>query len=129
MAEQIYETREAVSRTPEGAVRQTVTATNDPVRPYATAVRLIDWLTSALLALLAIRFALSALGANQGNAFASFIYNLSYPFVAPFFGLFGYTMQYGVARFELETLVAIAVYALVGYGLARLVAATRGSRV
>jgi hypothetical protein len=41
--------------------------------------------------------------------------------VAPFFGLLGYTMQYGVARFELETLVAMLVYALVGYGLARLV--------
>jgi hypothetical protein len=99
MAEQISETREAVTQTPTGAVRETVTATDDPVRPYAAAIRLVDWLTSALLALLAVRFALSALGANQGNAFASFIYNLSYPFVAPFFGLFGYNMQYGVARF------------------------------
>ena len=129
MAEQVYRTREAVSRTPEGTVRRTIAATDDPVRPYATAVRLIDWVTSALLAVLAIRFVLSLLGANTANAFASLIYGLSYPFVAPFFGLFGYHMQYGVARFELETLIAMLVYGLVGYGLARLVAASRGARI
>lgn len=129
MTEHIVEHREAVTRTPNGAVRETVTAANDPVRPYATVTRLIYWLTNAVLALLTIRFVLSLLGANQANAFASFIYSLSYPLVAPFFGLFGYTMQYGVARFELETLVAMLVYALVGYGIARLVAAARGRDV
>lgn len=41
------------------------------------------------------------------------------PFVAPFFGLFGYTVKYGVSRFEIETLVAIIVYSLVGYGIAK----------
>jgi len=42
--------------------------------------------------------------------------------VAPFFGLFGYTFQYGVARVEIETLVAIVVYSLIGYGIGRLLA-------
>jgi len=129
MTEQVYHSREAVTQTPNGAVRETVTAANDPVRPYATATGLIYWITNALLAVLAIRFVLSLLGANHANAFANFIYGLSYPFVAPFFGLFGYTMKYGVARFELETLVAMLVYGLVGYGIARLVAASRGRDV
>ncbi|HSX00963.1 MAG TPA: YggT family protein [Candidatus Saccharimonas sp.] len=115
MAEHIYETHEAV------------TAGDSPVGTRSMAVRLVDWLTSVLLALLAIRFLLSALGANPANAFANLIYTLSYPLVAPFFGLFGYTVHYGVAHIELETLVAIAVYALVGYGIARLLAATRPS--
>jgi hypothetical protein len=41
--------------------------------------------------------------------------------VAPFFGLFGYNMQYGVSKFEIYTLVAMAVYAVVAWGLAKLV--------
>lgn len=87
----------------------------------ATGERIVYYITGVLLTLLAFRFVLSLLGANRGNAFADFIYSLSYPFVAPFFGLFGYNVQYGVARFEIETLVAMAVYGLVGYGIAKLV--------
>lgn len=83
--------------------------------------RIINFIAGILISLLAIRLVLSLLGANRGNAFADFIYSLTYPFVAPFFGLFGYTMKYGVARLELETIVAMIVYALVAYGLVRLV--------
>lgn len=121
MADRIVDTTETVTATPGGAARSQTTSTTDTAQPYLTATLIINWVTSVLLALLAIRMVLSLLGANQANAFASFIYTLSYPFVAPFFGLFGYTMEYGVARLELETLVAMLVYALVGYGVARLV--------
>lgn len=79
-----------------------------------------------LIGLLAIRFILSLLGANRENGFANLIYTLSHPFASPFFGLFNYKEQFGVSRFEIETLVAIAVYALVMAVLARLV--TLGSR-
>jgi uncharacterized protein YggT (Ycf19 family) len=74
-----------------------------------------------LLVLLAFRFALVLMGANPANGFANFIYTVSHPFAAPFFGLFGYSLRYGVSRVELSTLVAIAVYALVAFGIARLV--------
>lgn len=124
MAERVYQSKEAITHTPNGSVRETVTAA-DGVRPYSTSARVIHLITSALVSVLAIRVILSLLGANQANAFANFVYSLTYPFVAPFFGLFGYTMQYGVARLELETLVAMAVYALVGYGIARLVGVNR----
>lgn len=73
-----------------------------------------------LEAILAIRIILSLLGANRGNAFAQLIYSITYPFVAPFFGLFGYQFQYGVARLEIETLVAMLVYALIGWVIIRL---------
>lgn len=86
---------------------------------------IIYYILGLLEGLLAIRFVLSLLGANQNNGFAQFIYNLTYPFVAPFFGLFGYTFQYGVARFEFETLVAMAIYALIGYAIARLLSIGR----
>ena len=87
--------------------------------------QLIYWVVGIIEALLAIRFVLTLLGANRGNLFAQFIYNVTYPFVAPFFGLFNNTFQYGIARFEAETLVAIAVVALIGWTLGRLVAIMR----
>jgi YggT family protein len=124
MAE-IQESREELVRTPRGVVRETVTSSDNPARRYSAAERIISIITSTLLALLAIRVVLSLLGANRGNPFAEFIYGFTYPFVAPFFGLFGYTMQYGAARLELETLIAMAFYALVGYGLAHLVGVGR----
>lgn len=122
MADQIEQTQqEAVTQTPQGVVRNTVVATNASVSTTSLVARIISYVLGILLSLLAIRFVLSLLGANQDNPFASFIYSVTYPFVAPFFGLFGYTMKYGVARVELETLIAIVVYALVGYGIAKAV--------
>lgn len=88
--------------------------------------RIITFVTGVLLILLAFRFLLALLGANPDNTFANFIYDVSHPFVAPFFGLFNYDLQEGISRFELYTLVAMAVYAFVGWGLARL--ATIGTR-
>jgi hypothetical protein len=85
------------------------------------AARVIYTLGSIIMALLGLRFVLMLLGANQGNAIVNFIYSASYPFAAPFFGIFNYQHQYGVARFEFETLIAIAFYALVTWLLVRLV--------
>ncbi len=121
MVEQTQQTQETVTSTPQGAVRSSVVATDTSVGGSVVFARVINYIVGLLLSLMAIRVVLSLLGANQGNAFASFIYNLTYPFVAPFFGLFGYSMRYGVARFELETVVAMIVYALVGYGLTKII--------
>lgn len=85
------------------------------------AERVIWYVAGVLLVLLAFRFVLALLGANPNNGFADFIYTASHPFVAPFFSLFGYNLQYGVSRFETFTLVAMAVYAIIAYGLAKLV--------
>lgn len=82
--------------------------------------RIVWYVAGILLVLLAFRFALALLGANPANAFANFIYNASHPFVAPFFSLFGYDLQYGVSRVEVYTLVAMAVYAVIAYGIGRL---------
>lgn len=104
-------------------------ATTDDVDTVDTAAtlgqRIVSLVGSLIMALLALRFILSLLGANRSNGFADFIYRVSQPFVAPFFGLFNYTPQYGVSRFEIETLVAIAVYAILTYLLSRLFAVGR----
>jgi hypothetical protein len=70
-------------------------------------------------ALLVIRFVLKLLGANAEAGFASLMYRISTPLVAPFVGLFG-TSQLNGMVLELEALVAIVVYGLIGWGFAKL---------
>ena len=83
-----------------------------PHRAGDVAVRVVNLIGGIIIGLLALRFILSLFGANRGNGIADFIYSTSHPFVSPFFGLFNYTPQFGAARFEFETLVAIAFYAI-----------------
>lgn len=117
MAERVEKVTKVVEPTENTTNRQVV---ERQVGGTTLLARIIWFLAGVLLALLAFRFILTLLGANPNNGFADFIYTTSHPFVAPFFGLFGYDLQYGVSRFELYTLVAMAVYALIAWGLARL---------
>jgi uncharacterized protein YggT (Ycf19 family) len=130
MAEQIQETRErTVPQSETTTTRRVVSepegATVVRTTGRSTAARVVWYVAGVLLTVLAFRFVLSLLGANRGNPFADLIYTLSYPFVVPFFGLFGYEVEYGVARFEIETLVAMAVYALVAYGIVQIIRIAR----
>lgn len=131
MAEQYRETRETTVREPETAAPERVETSEDREATVvrrtgmSTASRIIWYFAGILLTLLAFRFVLSLLGANRGNAFADFVYSVMFPFVAPFFGLFGYEFERGVVRFEIETLVAMAVYALLAYGVVQLIRIVR----
>lgn len=79
----------------------------------------VVWLVVVIITIfLAIRVVFALLGANLENPFAAFIYNLTEPFVWPFRGLLQVgQVQYGVSRFEFETMVAIFVYMLAGWGI------------
>ena len=90
------------------------------------AARIVYLIGSIIIALLGIRFLLALFGANPANSFANFIYDVSHPFAAPFFGLFGYDQTLGRSTFEAGTLVGIIVYGLVMLLLVRIV--TIGSR-
>lgn len=92
---------------------------NEGASGAAVAARIVTTVGGIITVILAMRFVLSLLGANRGNAFASFIYSASYPFVAPFFGLFNYQERLGVGRFEFETLIAIAFWGFVAWMIAR----------
>lgn len=61
-----------------------------------------------------IRFILMLFGANPDNAFAAFIYGLTWFFMAPFNTLFGPGAEpvYGVTVFNASALFAIAMYYL-----------------
>ena len=89
------------------------------------AERAIWFVGDMLMLLLAFRFFLALFGANPANWFANFIYTVSRPFVAPFFNLFNYNYQIGTSRFEIYTLVAIVVYGVITWALARLVTLDR----
>jgi len=127
MAEQVRQTEEVTQGPGDNRTTKTVTTTNDgedaPVQRsgQSTAQRIVWFITGVILTLLAFRVVLSLLGANKSNGFADFIYSVSYPFVAPFFGLFNYEAQYGVARFEIETLVAMFFYVVVAAGIVQLI--------
>lgn len=86
--------------------------------------RIVWFIAGVILVLLALRFLFALLGANPASAFANFIYSVTAPLVAPFFGIFGYNFTAGQSRFEFYTLVAMLIYALIAYGIARLVTIT-----
>jgi hypothetical protein len=103
----------------------TGSAPNPP--PGLVLVRIIHILEAVLLVLLAFRFVFALLGADAANAFVNFIYTVSWPFVYPFVGIFGYTSASAVAavHVELYTLVAMAVWALVAWVLVKVVSIRR----
>lgn len=92
------------------------------------AQRVVWYIAGVILVLLAFRFLLSLLGANPGNGFADFIYGTSEPLVSPFFSLFNYDFDNGTSRLEVFTLVAMAVYAVVAWGISKLVSINQYSK-
>ncbi len=92
-----------------------------------TAVQVVTLVFGVIEGLLLIRFALKALGANPAAGFASFIYDVTGPLLAPFTGLFGTPSAANGGVFETTTLVAIVVYALIAWALAALVRVAFGA--
>jgi uncharacterized protein YggT (Ycf19 family) len=94
---------------------------------FAWIINSISLLVCLLEVLLVIRFFLRLFGANTQNTFAAFIYNLSEPFIAPFSTLFVSPVTAGGASiFDVNVLVAIVVYALLGWLAILLVRYLRG---
>lgn len=84
--------------------------------------QIVWYIAGVLIALLLLRAVLALLGANLDNAFASFVYSITDPLVAPFRGLLQVgQFQAGVSRLEVETLLAAVVYALLAWGIVKAV--------
>ncbi len=65
--------------------------------------------------LLGSRFLLFAAGASASNTIINALYRLSGPLVTPFVGMINYQPQYGISRFDFESLIALAFYSLIGW--------------
>ncbi len=103
--------------------RQIVETTASP-SGVVIAQRIIWFIFGAISITIAIRFVLLLLGANREAGFTDFIYSLSAPFVAPFVGIFG-EPTYGQSVFEVSSLLAIVVYLLIAWGIAKLLTINR----
>ncbi len=75
---------------------------------------------SVLEVVLALRLLFRLLGANTGNGFITGLYGLSRVFVSPFHGMFNDQTLGNQSVLEVSTLIAIALYALIGWGLGAL---------
>jgi len=81
----------------------------------------IVWSVLVLLqVLLGLRFMLKLIAANADSGFAAFIYGITGPFIAPFATLIG-TPTSGGMILELTTLIAMAIYALIFWGVVRVI--------
>jgi len=108
---------------PVATVDQTATTASDPYaakrRNASRVVQAIYLVFGVIEALIAMRIVLHALGANPSAGFAQLVYGLTAPLVAPFAGLFGNPQANG-SLLELQSIVALVVYALVAWVLGKL---------
>lgn len=87
--------------------------------PARRAFELVYLIFAVICVILILRIVLKLLAANAAVAFTAFIYGLSGIFLAPFNGLLP-TFASGRTVLEGSAIIAVLVYALIGYLLARL---------
>jgi hypothetical protein len=98
---------------------------DSPQKTYQTkkaifrSYQIIWYFLGVIEVVLAFRVILKLLGANAFSGFASFIYAVSGPFALPFSGILGTTVSSDLV-FEWSTLIAMAVYFIVAYGIVAL---------
>ncbi len=104
-----------------------VTSYNSPTtKPLFRATQVVWYILGIIEVLLAFRFLLRLFAANPNAGFTEFIYSASYPFAAPFLGVFNQAVIESTGSvFEWTTLLAMAVYWLIAWGLATLFAGSK----
>lgn len=126
----IQEVTTVSTPTTQQVVRQTrvvkpAIATESPQQTYDTKKAIfrtyqVAWyILGVIEVLLAFRMLLKLLGASPLSGFTYFIYSVSNPFALPFAGILGVTAGSGMV-FEWSTLIAMAVYSIITYGIVML---------
>ena len=119
-----------------GTVREESHVTRDPgVGPVTDSQEVVSTITPArravevcylvfgiIDALLIIRLVLKLLAANPLAGFSSFVYGITDIFMAPFRNLLPAVTGGSGAVLEMSVVIAIIVYALIGWALARVIA-------
>jgi len=86
--------------------------------------KIVYYIMGILEVIFAFRLIFKLLGANPGNTFVSLIYSISEVFMAPFSGIFRSAVNKGIETksiLEPTTIIAMIVYALIAYGIVRLI--------
>jgi len=92
-----------------------------PGRIIASRVSHTVWtIVGFIEALIAIRVILKLIGANAANGFVNFIYDFSHFFVRPFLGIVSDPSS-GKSILEINSLIAMLVYLLLGWVIVRIV--------
>lgn len=89
------------------------------VKPLYRGTQVVWYLFYAVEVLLLFRFVLKLMAANPDAWFTSFVYAVSYPFAGPFLYVVRSTQVSG-SVFEWTTLLAMAVYWVLAWGIVRL---------
>lgn len=104
------------------------TTRNTSVKSTATSSQTVEYLVyfffGVLEILLAFRLVLKLMGASMSSAFVGLIYGITGIFILPFEGIFRRWFTQGVETtsvFEPSTLVAIIVYAVLVWGIVKLI--------
>lgn len=106
-------------------VRETRIADSQTADSRTTAHNVVYFILGIIETLLAIRFVLRLFGANPASSFVNLIYSLSDILLAPFVGIFSSATTRGAETtgvFEPATLIAMAIYALLFWGIVKLIA-------
>ena len=95
--------------------------------PYARRLNVLDrtsqiiyFVMGVVEFLLALRFLFRVLNADAQSGFVNFVYNLTRPFVGPFAGVFNDQVVNQTSVVEFSTLLAMALYAVLTYGIVQL---------
>lgn len=86
----------------------------------AQVVSIIYTILGVLQILLGLRFVLKLIGADPNTGFAAFMYGITGPFLAPFAGMLP-SWSSGATNLEVNTLIAMAVYALFFWVVIRII--------
>ncbi|HXC77550.1 MAG TPA: YggT family protein [Candidatus Acidoferrum sp.] len=129
-----YKEASTVQEEPEGTVREESQITSGggvspdsstkvvrSLTPARRTIEVIYLVFTIVDVVLLVRMVLKVLAANPHAGFTSFIYSISDAFLIPFRGILPATTVTGKSVFELSVLFAIVIYALVAFGLTRLV--------
>lgn len=88
----------------------------------------IWYLVGFIEIILILRFALKLFGANPANSFVDLVYSVTGVLTAPFDSIFGVVQQTAgnvSSVFEPSILVAAVIYALIGWGIVKLLSLDR----
>jgi hypothetical protein len=88
-------------------------------KPLYRGTQIVWYILGIIEALLAFRFILKLLAANTQAGFTQFIYGVTAPFAAPFLSVFNISRVEG-SVLEWTTLLAMAVYWLIAWGIIKL---------